>query len=67
MLFVCFVGTKHWHHLFPEGCAGKQQSPIDIKSINSVFNPNLNDFAIWHDPPKPGSSFAVHVECEQCH
>ncbi|CAC5400042.1 CA [Mytilus coruscus] len=53
------LGPKHWHKLFPDGCSGKQQSPIDITTRSSEHDPKLKDFAIWHDPPKPGSLFKV--------
>ena len=45
--------------MFPDGCSGRQQSPIDIVTNAAHYNPKLNDFAIWHDPPKPGSQFKV--------
>ncbi|XP_063433785.1 carbonic anhydrase 14-like [Mytilus trossulus] len=53
------LGPRHWHKLFPDGCSGKQQSPIDITTQSSEHDPKLGDFAIWHDPPKPGSLFKV--------
>lgn len=45
--------------MYPDGCAGKQQSPIDIRTTQTEYDPKLNDFAIWFDPPKPGSTFHV--------
>lgn len=56
---IFLAGPRHWHKLFPDGCSGKQQSPIDITTQSSEHDPKLGDFAIWHDPPKPGSLFKV--------
>ena len=53
------LGPRYWKHLFPDGCSGKQQSPIDIETSTTQYDPNLNDFAIWYDPPKPNSLFHV--------
>lgn len=53
-------GPDHWADLFPDACAGRHQSPIDIKSQQTVYDPTLKDFSIFFDPPLPGSKFFVH-------
>ncbi|XP_076466290.1 carbonic anhydrase 13-like [Babylonia areolata] len=53
------TGPHHWHELFPQACSGKYQSPIDIQVEQTMYNPDLRDFAIWYDPPKPDSSMTV--------
>lgn len=52
-------GPKFWHELFPQACSGKYQSPIDIRVEQTMYNPDLRDFAIWYDPPKPDSTMTV--------
>ncbi|CAL1531723.1 unnamed protein product [Lymnaea stagnalis] len=52
-------GPMNWHKLFPEQCGGKFQSPIDLRAEETSYNPDLKDFAIWYDPPKPDSKFYV--------
>lgn len=54
------TGPDNWEVLFPDACSGRHQSPIDIKSTQTVYNPALKDFAIFFDPPAPGSKFYVH-------
>ncbi|XP_005106718.2 carbonic anhydrase 6 [Aplysia californica] len=57
--YVGQSGPLYWHELFPHACSGLQQSPIDLKSEETVYNPNLKDFAIWYDPPKPDSKMYI--------
>ncbi|XP_062573503.1 carbonic anhydrase 14-like [Saccostrea cucullata] len=52
-------GPQHWHKLFDNACSGLSQSPINIEREKAIYDPALNDFAIWHDPPQPGSYFDV--------
>lgn len=52
-------GPQYWYKLFPQACSGKYQSPIDIKSKETLYSPDLKDFAIWYDPPRPGSAMTV--------
>ncbi|KAL4231439.1 Carbonic anhydrase [Mactra antiquata] len=58
--YVNEKGPDHWADLFPDACAGRKQSPIDIRTQYTVFDPSLKDFAIFFDPPAPGSRFYVH-------
>ncbi|KAK3101514.1 hypothetical protein FSP39_004141 [Pinctada imbricata] len=51
------TGPTHWHKLFKNACSGREQSPINIQREYTLYDPKLNDFAIWYDPPKPGSKF----------
>ncbi|KAK3095683.1 hypothetical protein FSP39_017549 [Pinctada imbricata] len=51
------IGPTHWHKLFKNACSGREQSPINIQREYTLYDPKLNDFAIWYDPPKPGSKF----------
>nr|UDM84255.1 carbonic anhydrase 5-like protein [Tridacna squamosa] len=53
-------GVDSWADLFPDACAGQSQSPIDIVTSQTVYDPNLKDFAIFYDPPLPGSKFLLH-------
>ncbi|XP_050397806.1 carbonic anhydrase 6 [Patella vulgata] len=53
------TGPDSWHELFPSACSGEEQSPIDIQPEMTMFDPDLKDFAIWYDPPKPGSRMYV--------
>ncbi|XP_069140036.1 uncharacterized protein [Argopecten irradians] len=53
------TGTHQWDRLFPTGCAGRKQSPIDIITKETTYNATLNDFVLFHDPPLPGSVFRV--------
>ncbi|CAG5125738.1 unnamed protein product, partial [Candidula unifasciata] len=53
------AGPLYWHELFPEDCSGKYQSPIDIHPEETVYNPELKDFAIWYDPPKKDSKMYI--------
>ncbi|KAH3788859.1 carbonic anhydrase 7-like [Dreissena polymorpha] len=53
-------GPDHWADLFPEACAGAKQSPININTEDTVYNPALKDFSVFFDPPLPGSKFYVH-------
>jgi len=55
-----FKAPQHWAALFPHACSGQSQSPIDIKTAETVYDPSLKDFAIFYDPPLPGSKFFVH-------
>lgn len=50
----------NWERLFPEACSGRYQSPIDINTSQSVYNPQLKDFVIFFDPPSADSRFYVH-------
>lgn len=59
-MFSPISGPDNWADLFPDACSGRQQSPIDIKTTETVYNPGLKDFAIFYDPPAPGSKFFVH-------
>ncbi|ESO85126.1 hypothetical protein LOTGIDRAFT_131044, partial [Lottia gigantea] len=52
-------GPQSWHELFPAACAGVAQSPIDIRPERTIYNPDLKDFALWYDPPKPGSRMKI--------
>ncbi|XP_076460810.1 carbonic anhydrase 14-like [Babylonia areolata] len=52
-------GPHYWHDLFPQACSGKHQSPIDIRPAKTKYDPSLNGFAIWYDPPRPGSTLVV--------
>ncbi|GFS16968.1 carbonic anhydrase [Elysia marginata] len=52
------AGPKYWHEQFKK-CAGKKQSPIDIKAEESMYDPDLKNFAIWYDPPRPDSNMTV--------
>ncbi|XP_033755962.1 receptor-type tyrosine-protein phosphatase gamma-like [Pecten maximus] len=52
-------GTHKWDKLFPGACAGRKQSPIDIITRKTEYNSKLTDFALFHDPPKPGSHFNI--------
>ncbi|KAL8570243.1 hypothetical protein ACOMHN_029943 [Nucella lapillus] len=52
-------GPHYWHELFPQACSGKHQSPIDIRPARTIYDPSLNDFAIWFDPPRPGSTLLI--------
>lgn len=54
-----FPGPLYWHEIFPEDCSGKYQSPIDIHPEETVYNPELKDFAIWYDPPKKNSKMYI--------
>ncbi|KAJ8316915.1 hypothetical protein KUTeg_004819 [Tegillarca granosa] len=54
------TGPKNWHTLFPEKCSGRKQSPININTLDTIEDPGLKDFALWYDPPKPGSKFIMH-------
>nr|QFP92280.1 carbonic anhydrase [Archivesica packardana] len=53
-------GPDHWADLFPDACSGSLQSPINIPTKQTVYDPMLKDFAIFFDPPSPGSKFFVH-------
>ncbi|XP_052772067.1 carbonic anhydrase 1-like [Mya arenaria] len=53
-------GPNHWADLFPDACSGQQQSPIDIRTQETIYDPGLKDFAVFFDPPMPGSRFFVH-------
>ncbi|XP_060570061.1 carbonic anhydrase 1-like [Ruditapes philippinarum] len=53
-------GPMYWPGLFPNYCAGIFQSPINIETSKTVYNPNLKEFAIFYDPPLRGSKFEVH-------
>ncbi|XP_046376550.1 carbonic anhydrase 14-like [Haliotis rufescens] len=53
------TGPGHWHDLFPEACSGNLQSPININPEETVYNPNLREFAIWYDPPKDNAQMFV--------
>ncbi|XP_022341512.2 uncharacterized protein LOC111135592 [Crassostrea virginica] len=52
-------GPNNWHKLFDNACSGLKQSPINIERQKAVYDPQLNEFALWHDPPRPGSYFDV--------
>ncbi|GFN83424.1 LOW QUALITY PROTEIN: carbonic anhydrase [Plakobranchus ocellatus] len=52
-------GPANWHQLF-QPCGGKKQSPIDLKAEETMLDPSLKDFALWYDPPRPGSNLTVH-------
>lgn len=52
-------GPLNWHKLFPVACAGRSQSPIDLRPEQTSYNPNLKEFAIWYDPPKPNSTMFI--------
>ncbi|KAK3770021.1 hypothetical protein RRG08_043183 [Elysia crispata] len=52
------MGPAGWADQFKK-CAGKKQSPIDIRAEETMYNPDLKDFAIWYDPPMPNSNFTV--------
>lgn len=58
--YVNEKGPDHWKDLFPDACAGRHQSPIDIRTDQTVYDPSLKDFSIFFDPPLPGSKFYVH-------
>lgn len=58
--YVGEKGPTNWDDLFPQACSGRYQSPIDINTSETVYNPQLKDFAIFFDPPSPGSKFFVH-------
>ncbi|BFY98340.1 hypothetical protein BsWGS_01380 [Bradybaena similaris] len=53
------AGPLYWHEIFPEDCSGKYQSPIDIHPEETVYNPELKEFAIWYDPPKKNSQMYI--------
>ncbi|KAK3589434.1 hypothetical protein CHS0354_020768 [Potamilus streckersoni] len=53
-------GVDHWDTLFPDACSGLYQSPINIKTSLTEYDPNLTEFALWFNPPKPGSRFVLH-------
>ncbi|KAL3864880.1 hypothetical protein ACJMK2_006528, partial [Sinanodonta woodiana] len=52
--------VHHWDELFPDACSGLYQSPINIKTSLTVYDPNLTEFALWFNPPRPGSRFVLH-------
>lgn len=52
-------GPAFWHEVFPQACSGASQSPIDIRSEETVYDPRLKDFAIYYDPPKPDSKMFI--------
>ncbi|XP_045188933.2 carbonic anhydrase 1-like [Mercenaria mercenaria] len=58
--YVNEKGPDHWADLFPDACSGRHQSPIDIKSKQTVYDPTLKDIVVFYDPPLPGSKFYVH-------
>ncbi|XP_060554275.1 carbonic anhydrase 14-like [Ruditapes philippinarum] len=58
--YVHEKGPNHWADLFPDACSGQHQSPIDIKSKQTVYDPTLKDIVVFYDPPLPGSKFYVH-------
>lgn len=53
------AGAENWPTLFPIACAGLEQSPIDIRPEQTIYNPDLKDFAIWYDPPKRNSQMFI--------
>lgn len=57
--YLIVSGPHLWRDLFPEACSGKYQSPINIHRENTVYNSDLREFAIWYDPPRPGSHLRV--------
>ncbi|RUS87793.1 hypothetical protein EGW08_004458 [Elysia chlorotica] len=52
------TGPAAWAEEFKK-CAGRKQSPIDIRAEETMYDPGLKDFAIWFDPPRPNSNFTV--------
>ncbi|BFZ01439.1 hypothetical protein BsWGS_04478 [Bradybaena similaris] len=52
-------GPAFWHEVFPKACSGTSQSPIDIRSEETVYDPRLKEFAIYYDPPKPDSKMFI--------
>lgn len=52
-------GPENWYKLFDNACSGLSQSPINIEREKAIYDPSLNDFALWHNPPRPGSYFDV--------
>ncbi|XP_062573340.1 putative carbonic anhydrase 3, partial [Saccostrea cucullata] len=52
-------GPSNWHILFDNSCLGSQQSPINIEREKTIFNPDINNFIFWYDPPAPGAEFYV--------
>ncbi|XP_045161154.2 carbonic anhydrase 1-like [Mercenaria mercenaria] len=53
-------GQLFWQRLFPNSCAGRFQSPVDIATSRTIYNTDLKEFAIFYDPPLLGSKFEVH-------
>ncbi|XP_060552428.1 carbonic anhydrase-like, partial [Ruditapes philippinarum] len=53
-------GPRYWPYLHPQYCSGQYQSPIAIITRKTFYNPRLTEFALFHDPPLPGSKFQVH-------
>ncbi|XP_059175455.1 carbonic anhydrase 14-like [Physella acuta] len=53
-------GPMNWHKHYQNACAGRYQSPIDLKAEQTSYNPDLKDFAIWYDPPKEDTVFLIH-------
>ena len=58
-LFFFNTGPQNWDSLFPEQCAGTNQSPIHIDPKETQFDWRLKDLVIWYDPPSPNSTWIV--------
>ena len=53
------TGPSNWHALFENSCLGLYQSPINIDREMTIYNPDINDFIFWYDPPAPNAEFYV--------
>ncbi|KAL8577936.1 hypothetical protein ACOMHN_011932 [Nucella lapillus] len=53
------TGPHYWYELFPQECSGMHQSPINIRAEQTLYDPRLKDFALWKDPPQPGTTMTV--------
>ncbi|XP_060576553.1 carbonic anhydrase 1-like [Ruditapes philippinarum] len=54
-----YNGPEEWPELFPNKCAGKYQSPVNIRPRKTKFKPNLSKF-IFYDPPYWGARYFAH-------
>lgn len=52
------AGPHFWHQLF-KTCSGSKQSPINIITQDTVYDPTLTEFAIWFNPPHPHDHMTV--------
>lgn len=57
-IFLC-TGPSNWHTLSENSCLGMYQSPINIDREMTIYNPDINNFIFWYDPPAPNAEFYV--------
>ena len=57
--FFSNTGPQNWESLYPEQCAGNNQSPIHIDPKETQFDWRLKDLVVWYDPPAPNSTWIV--------